>query len=113
LSPSPISTIWGLASHCATFVHGLLYFYDLHLHDLTLEGILHIATFITLCEAFLGIKPHFALWRCLFWVVLSFPSSAFLAMGVAQIQVRPHAAGRYLTLTNPSGFDNEMHWRRS
>jgi hypothetical protein len=30
------------------------------------EGILHIATFITLFEAFLGIEPHFALWRWLF-----------------------------------------------
>ena len=33
---------------------------------LTPNGILHIACFITLCEAFLGIYPHWGLWRCLF-----------------------------------------------
>ena len=63
-------------------MHGLLYFYDLCLHDQMPEGILHIVTFIMLCEAFLGIEPHFALWRWLFKVVLSFPDGAFLAMGV-------------------------------
>jgi hypothetical protein len=45
------------------FMRGLLYFYDLHLHDLTLDSILHIMTFIALCEAFLGIEPHFVLWK--------------------------------------------------
>ena len=63
------------------FTCGLLYFYGLCLHDLTLEGILHIATFIMLCEAFLGIEPHFAMWRWLFQVVPSFPGSAFSMMG--------------------------------
>src|ERR1043165_7559654 len=40
------------------FVRGLLYSYRLQLHDLTPNGILHIACFITLCEAFLGVYPH-------------------------------------------------------
>ena len=40
------------------FVRGLLYTYRLQLHNLTPNGILHIACFITLCEAFLGIYPH-------------------------------------------------------
>src|SRR3954466_12547187 len=48
------------------FVRGLLYSYRLHLHDLTPSGILHIACFITLCEAFLGIYPHWGLWKRLF-----------------------------------------------
>src|SRR3954465_14787784 len=34
------------------FVWGLLYSYRNQLHDLTPNGILHIAYFITLCEAF-------------------------------------------------------------
>jgi hypothetical protein len=51
---------------------GLLFFYGLRLHELTPEGILHITTFITLCEAFLGIHPHYALWRWLFRVVPHF-----------------------------------------
>jgi hypothetical protein len=28
--------------------------------------IFHIAFFVTLCEAFLGINPHWGLWKCLF-----------------------------------------------
>jgi hypothetical protein len=33
----------------------------LELHHLTPSGILHIAAFVTLCEAFMGIEPHFDL----------------------------------------------------
>ena len=39
------------------FVPGLLFAYQLQLHDLTPNGILHIACFITLCGGFLGIYP--------------------------------------------------------
>lgn len=53
----------GLCLPLLPFMWGLLFFYGLRLHDLTSEGILHIATFIMLCEAFLGIAPHFVLWR--------------------------------------------------
>jgi hypothetical protein len=47
----------GLSLPLHRFAHGLLFFYGLCLHNLTLEGILHIATSITLCEAFLGSSP--------------------------------------------------------
>jgi hypothetical protein len=33
------------------------------LHQLTPNSLLHIACFVTLCESFLGIEPHFLLWR--------------------------------------------------
>ena len=56
----------GFALPLHPFVRGLLYSYRLQLHDLTPNGILHIACFITLCEAFLGIYPHWGLWRRLF-----------------------------------------------
>jgi len=56
----------GLGLPLHPFVWGLLFFYGLRLPDLTPEGILLIVTFITLCEAFLGIAPHFALWRWVF-----------------------------------------------
>ena len=58
----------GFALPLHPFVRGLLYSYRLQLHDLTPNGILHIACFITLCEAFLGIYPHWGLWRRLFSV---------------------------------------------
>ena len=71
----------GLPLH--PFVRGLIFFYGFHLHDLTLEEILHIVTFITLCEAYLGIAPHFVLRRWVFQVVPSFPGGAFPATGGA------------------------------
>ena len=56
----------GFALPIHPFVRGLLYAYQLQLHDLTPNGVLHIACFITLCEGFLGIYPHWELWRRLF-----------------------------------------------
>jgi hypothetical protein len=48
------------------FLHSLLQFYGLEMHHLTHSGILHIATFVTLCEAYMGIEPHFDLWNYFF-----------------------------------------------
>jgi hypothetical protein len=48
------------------FLWGLLFAYGIQLHDLNPNTILHIACFITLCECFLGIEPHWALWRRIF-----------------------------------------------
>jgi hypothetical protein len=39
----------------------LLQHYNLELYNLTLSGILHIVVFVTLCEAYMGIDPHFNL----------------------------------------------------
>lgn len=52
------------------FFCGLLHFYGLQMHHLTPNSILHIACFITLCECFLSIEPHFGLWRKYFTVKL-------------------------------------------
>jgi hypothetical protein len=46
----------------------LLQFYGLELHHLTPLGILHIAAFVTLCKAYMGIEPHFNLWNYFFHV---------------------------------------------
>jgi hypothetical protein len=48
------------------FLCGLLFVYGVQLHHLTPNSLLHIACFITLCEAFLGIDPHWVLWKFLF-----------------------------------------------
>jgi hypothetical protein len=57
---------WGLALPTCSFFRGLLYFYGLELHHLNLNSICHIAIFIHFCEAFLGIEPHWDLFRYLF-----------------------------------------------
>jgi hypothetical protein len=56
----------GLFLPAHEFLCGLLFVYGLQLHQLTPNSILHIACFITLCESFLGIDPHFLLSRSLF-----------------------------------------------
>jgi hypothetical protein len=51
----------GLSFPAHEFLRGLLLEYSVQLHQLTPNSILHIACFVTLCESFLGIEPHFLL----------------------------------------------------
>jgi hypothetical protein len=48
------------------FLHSLLRSYGLELHHLSPSRILHMVAFVTLCEAFIGIEPHFNLWSYFF-----------------------------------------------
>jgi hypothetical protein len=50
------------------FFCGLLYYYKLELVHLVPNSITVVSTFIHFCEAYLGISPHFLLWRYLFCV---------------------------------------------
>ena len=50
------------------FFCALLYVYGILLHDLPPNAIQHISCFIILCECFLGIHPHWALWKRIFGV---------------------------------------------
>ena len=52
----------GLGFPMDPFVRGLLFYYGLEFHDLAPESILHISSFIVVCEAFLRVTPHFELW---------------------------------------------------
>jgi hypothetical protein len=61
----------GLSLPAYKFFHGLLFVYGVQLHQLTPNSILHITYFITLYESFLGINPHWILWKFLFCLCLS------------------------------------------
>jgi hypothetical protein len=56
----------GLSLPAHGFLRGLLFVYGVQLHHLTPNSILHIVCFITPCESFLGIDPHWVLWKFLF-----------------------------------------------
>src|SRR5438105_2387606 len=56
----------GFSIPTSRFFRGLLHFYKIELVHLNPNSILHISTFIHLCEAYLGIEPHFALF-CIFF----------------------------------------------
>jgi hypothetical protein len=50
------------------FFRGLLYYYRLELVHLVPNSIIVVSTFIHFCEVYLGIPPHFTLWRYFFCV---------------------------------------------
>ena len=61
----------GFAVPAHRFLRGLLDYYEVELQHLTPNGVQHMAAFVALCESFLGIDPHFDLWRYIFTVSLS------------------------------------------
>src|SRR5207244_6064937 len=58
----------GFSVPTSRFFSGLLHFYKIELVHLNPNSILHIASFIHLCHAYLAIRPHFAHFRHLFQV---------------------------------------------
>ena len=56
----------GFALPAGAFFRGLLHFYGLEVIHLKPNSIAQIAIFIHLCEGYLGIAPHFNLWRALY-----------------------------------------------
>ena len=53
----------GLSLPAHEFLRCLLFSYGIQLWQLTPNAILHLAIFVTVCESFLGIEPHFGLWK--------------------------------------------------
>jgi hypothetical protein len=78
----------GLSLPTHEFLRGPLIVYGVELHQLTLNSILHIACFITLCESFLGIDPHWVLWRFLFRLRPSVALNKKSKLGGAIVSVR-------------------------
>jgi hypothetical protein len=78
----------GLSLPSHEFIRGLLFVYGMQLHQLTSNSILHIACFITLCESFLGIDPHWVLWKFLFRLCPSISLSKNPEMGGAVVSMR-------------------------
>jgi hypothetical protein len=52
------------------FLRSLLQSYGLELHHVTPSGILHMAAFVTLCEAYIETEPHLNLCSHFFWAQL-------------------------------------------
>jgi hypothetical protein len=77
------------------------------MHHLTPSGILHIVAFVTLCEAYMRIEPHFNLWNYFFRVQLMQGSGteAVVLDGV-DIYVRSgHRVDPYFHLPLPGPLD--------
>jgi hypothetical protein len=76
------------------FLYGLPFVYGMQLHQLTPNSLLHIVCFITLCEAFLGVDPHWGLWKYLFCFRPSGSKDEIPELGGAIVFVRSES--RYL-----------------
>jgi hypothetical protein len=109
--PKPPSGYWvmflafllcGLSLPAHEFLHGLLFVYGVQLHQLTLNSVLHIACFITLCESFLGVDPHWILWKFLFRLCPSVSLSKNPELGRAIVSVR--AKAHYLEFNMAASF---------
>jgi hypothetical protein len=87
----------GLSFPAHEFLHRLLFVYGVQLHQLMPNSILHIACFITLCESFLGIDPHWILWKFIFRLRPSVALSKKLQLGGAIVSIR--AEVHYLEFT--------------
>jgi hypothetical protein len=85
------------------FLRSLLRNYGLELHHLTLFGVLHIAIFITLCEAYLGVDPDLDLWKYFFHVRHpQVPEVKLMISGGAVIHVMlGHGVDPYLEIPMP------------
>jgi hypothetical protein len=53
----------GLALPASDFFKGLLKYYGIEYLNLNPNGIFHVSVFVHFCEAFVGIKPHWVLFR--------------------------------------------------
>jgi hypothetical protein len=84
-------------------LHSLLRYYGLKLHRLTPLGVLHIAAFVTLCEAYLGIDPDLDLWKYFFCVhYLHDPKAELIISGGVVIHVKSgHGADPYFEIPMP------------
>jgi hypothetical protein len=78
----------GLSLSAHEFLCGLLFVYGVQLHQLTPNSILHIACFITLCEAFLGVDPHWELCKYLFHLRRNVSKEEVHDLGGAIVAVR-------------------------
>jgi hypothetical protein len=77
----------GLSFPAHEFLYGLLFVYGVELHQLTPNSILHIACFVTLRESFLGIEPHWVLWKFLFCLCPSVSLSKKPELGGAVVSI--------------------------
>ena len=104
----------GLGLVLYPFVRGLMFYYGLDFHDLAPDSILHISSFIVVCEAFLRITPHFGLWLKTFNVKPKMIEGRHAECGAAEISKGadvPWPKGSFPEVSNygnGSGFISQL-----
>jgi hypothetical protein len=95
----------GFGVPAGDFLTGLLQFYSIELVHLAPNSITIIATFIHLCEAYLGIALHFHLWRHFFELK---KMGKGMVIGSVSFMLRRNMKSEYIDLALP---DNTTGWK--
>jgi hypothetical protein len=88
----------GLGLPISPFFRGLLDFYHLNLTHLNPNSILQISIYIHLCEAFLGMLPHFGLWKYLCHCRPGMARGQHQLVGGASLEMRRGRKTEYLEI---------------
>jgi hypothetical protein len=87
----------GLALPGNDFFKGLLKYYGIEYLNLNPNGIFYVSIFVHFCEAFVGIKPHWVLFRKFFRLKPQPSANDPRVVGGAGIQMREDATEQYLS----------------
>jgi hypothetical protein len=98
----------GLSLPVSDFLKGLLGYYGIEYLNLNPNGIFQTSVFVHFCEAFLGIKPHWILFRKFFWVKPQPSANSPRVVGGDGIQMREDAAEQYLSY---KFIDSNQDWK--
>jgi hypothetical protein len=98
----------GLSLTASDFFKGLLGYYGIEYLNLKPNGIFHTSVFVHFWEAFLGIKPHWILFRKFFRVKPQPSANNPRVVGGAGIQMREDAAEQYLSYKL---IDSNQDWK--
>jgi hypothetical protein len=101
----------GLALPASDFFKGLLKYYGIEYLNLNPNGIFHVSVFVHFYEAFMGIKPHWVLFRKFFRLKPQPSANDPRVVGVAGIQKREDTAEQYLSYKLiDSNQDSKAKW---
>jgi hypothetical protein len=98
----------GLALPASDFFKGLLKYYGIEYLNLNPNGISHVYVFVHFCKAFVGIKPHWILFRKFFRMKPQPRANDPRVVGGADIQMREDAAEQYLSYKL---IDSNQDWK--
>jgi hypothetical protein len=98
----------GLSLPASDFFKGLLGYYGIEYLNLNPNSIFHTLVFVHFCEAFLGIKPHWILFRKFFRVKPQPSANNPRVVGGVGIQMREDATEQYLSYKL---IDSNQDWK--
>jgi hypothetical protein len=99
----------GLALPASEFFKVLLkYYYSIEYLNLNSNGIFHVSIFVHFCEAFVGIKPHWILFKKFFRLKPQPSANDPRVVGGAGIQMREDVADQYLSY---KFIDSNQDWK--